>query len=885
MTKEERPFGRSQERKQGPSCHHHYKSCGGIHSRKPRRRYDCLSIIPHHAVLSGMVLLWLAATIKTVQGFYHSHSFQPLPTPIIFRNSCGGNNNFPFYFVGCLENKTRRKGCATALCLASVQEALPSSTSSLQDKTIPDLWKIVQDSNGVLEKGLKSRLKRKQDLIDYILETSIHHQHSDDQEEEKEQKDDDNTLRHELEDAANDGAMQEIDHGDDSEEVGSGKDPTKEDNDDSALPAVRDLYRTIDDIVELRRLLDESVDADIVEKIPRTLADQMMKKEIISLLPIQTKSFLRIHEGLDTVLQAPTGQGKTLAFVLPVLARLMLEEDPTDKQQQQPKGQRRGKRQSSMPNKPSVLVLAPSRELAQQVGREFGKFNGKTTAASCATVFGGVPIERHVDMLRKMQPQILVSTPGRLRELTREGHVDFSQISTLILDEADSLLDKADSPDVRSILENLETAVGAREEDALYQMILVSATVNQNVVEFAKELEIPPDALIRVNRDESDSDDTTTQPSDGESNAGTEQQQSTTLSQVSTKSKLVEHWHMACKSSCRPSVAADLISILSPTLTIIFVAAKTEAESVASILSARRSNGIVRVLHGDMAQSARSRIMANIRETALKGDCQVLVATDVASRGIDLAVDLVIQFGVPRIAGKEGTFSTDLYTHRTGRTGRVRSGTRASSNSISQQSPKAVMLYDIALGEGKLISPLAAEIQDQLGVPLLAKHLPSAAEVAVAAYERTKQSISLGDGHPAESDLISYFRTVLETEKSLDTSNPEELVEYLARSMALLSSLDPSISPFQQHASLLSGSETDRTLRFFMKSGEPVSPPEVIKSCKELGSGKLGRVIICDDGSAVFDLPTKRASKLLGAASKRAEEEWQLEQPLTLPDM
>ena len=506
-------------------------------------------------------------------------------------------------------------------------------------------------------------------------------------------------------------------------------------------------------------------------------------------------------------------------------------------------------------------MLAPNRELARQIGKEFDKF----AKASAVTVYGGVPVERHISLLKKSKPQVVVSTPGRLRELYREGHIDFSQISTVVLDEADTLLDKADSPDVQAILDDLERAVGERGDDAEYQLVLVSATTNQNVMEFARELQIPTGALIAVSGSESKVPVEKAAMTTANHNAGPRKAQS------------VQHWHMSCKSSVRTSVALDVINVLDPLLTIVFVASKAEAELVASVFSSQLGAN-VNVLHGDLVQSARSRSIALVQEAAAEGRSQVLVATDVASRGIDLAVDLVIQFGVPRISGKEGTFSTELYTHRTGRTGRVRVDR-------AQRSSNAVMLYDPAIGEGKLVPQLSRAIKKELGIDILAKQLPSTAEVVAAAYERTKQLICLGSESPPDSnDLEIYFRRVIETEKGVDTSNAEQLLEYLARALVLLSKVDPSLSPFQQRASLLSGSTAERTLRLIKNDREKLSPPAVTKICKALGSGKIGKVILCQDGSAVFDLPLKRAIKVL-EASNGNNRDYQLELPLTLPEI
>jgi len=194
------------------------------------------------------------------------------------------------------------------------------------------------------------------------------------------------------------------------------------------------------------------------------------------------------------------------------------------------------------------------------------------------------------------------------------------------------------------------------------------------------------------------------------------------------------------------------------------------------------------------------------------------------------------------------------------------------------------MLYDPASGEGKLVAPLAEEIQSLLGVEMLPKQLPSAAEVVAAGYDRARRAVNIGDKRPDQSDLVTYFRSVLETEEGVDTSNPEELLEYLSRSMALLSNLDPAVSPFNQRASLLTGSTTERTLRLYKRNNMSISPPEATIVCKDLGSGKLGRVQICEDGSAIFDLPTQRAKKL-SEAFRATESEFELEVPLTLPNL
>jgi superfamily II DNA/RNA helicase len=727
--------------------------------------------------------------------------------------------------------------CVSILALSAVNGFAPSfraqrsrtimfSTSSLEAKTVTELKQLLKES-GLNERGLLTRLKRKQDLIEYLEEHQVG-EGSD-----------------VVENLSGIRLKQQDDRGIDEIET-----------DETILD-----YEIQDDNKEEKEIVSRNVEveegealleisSELASFIPASLQSRMVKRGIESLLPSQVSSFERIYAGRDAVLQAPTGSGKTLAYVLPLVSRKFVR---------------------SRPQKvcmPVIITIAPSRELARQVGKEWSKF----TDLPVATVFGGVPIERHVSLL-KSKPVILVSTPGRLRELVREGHLDYSQVTTLVLDEADTLLDQGDSPDVRAIFDEIETAVGYREK-AEYQLVLVSATINANVKEFTDELMMSPKAYIRVKGSESKVLVSSSSKGDTSSGGG--------------DAPAVQHWHMSCKSSKQSSITADLISILSPRLSIVFVPTKSETETVASFLSSKLMLGDVRILHGDMTQTSRSRSITLIREAASLGTAQVLVATDVASRGLDLPnVDLVVQFGIPRIAGQDGTFSSELYTHRAGRTGRV----RTLSHGGSIEAANAITLYDPANGEGKLIPDLVKEVEKKLMVQILPKPIPSAAEVVEAGYKRTKLALGVGVGVGGDADvdqereLATYFKSRLQEENSIDTNDPQQLLEYLSKAMAALSSLDASTSPFEQQYSLLTGDDSDRTLRLCRKDCTALSPPQVTQFCKPLGSGKLGRVVIAKDGSAIFDLPLKRANRLLVAMATESSEEFVLEQPLTLPEM
>lgn len=702
-----------------------------------------------------------------------------------------------------------------------------------ESMTVKELKQVLLEAD-LNEPGLSSKLKRKQDFIDYLqenLRSSTDHT--------------DLTLN----ENANQGTSPK------TGDIIDGFHQLGEDGDE-ADDTIDDSNSYANDVGAPMSALSEEVAA-----FPLPLKETMARRKITSLLPIQSASYKHILEGNDAVIHAPTGSGKTLAFVLPLAARMMTSKIMTPFA----KGKHSTERYVAV--SPRIITLVPSRELAKQVGKEWAKYS----SAPVATVFGGVPIERHMSLIRKSGgAHVIVSTPGRLRELVREGYVDYKHIHVLVLDEADAMLDAADSPDVRSIMDDINDAVGDRVtyEEMEYQLVLVSATINDNVRKFAMEvMEISPKSKSFISVQ-------------GETSRIASSDGSSTKS-LGNYAPTVQHWHTTAKSSVRQSVAADLISTYSPRLTIIFVNTKLETETVGTYLSNKLSGSAidVRVLHGDMAQAQRSRTISSLREGSNneQGGMQVLVATDVASRGLDLRnVDLVIQFGIPRTAGKEGTYSVELYTHRTGRAGRA-------GRNVKLAAANAVMLYDPAEGESKLVNDLVRDVQKTLGTQVRPMAAPSSSDIVEAAYARvSNQCLMEGSGN---TNLVSYFRSKLAADKRVDASNPEQLLQQLATVMAALTNLDPSISPDNQRASLVSGDTRDRTLRVYREDGVSVSPPEVTKFCKTFGSGKLGRVTICDDGSAVFDLVASRAEALLETICSRREEThgWCMEMPATLP--
>lgn len=585
------------------------------------------------------------------------------------------------------------------------------------------------------------------------------------------------------------------------------------------------------------------------------------------LLLVQEKSFPVISNGNDAVIFSPTGTGKSLAFILPLAARLLgWKHDGTLEYRNQAQKRRYRKIQNvnvdspSAPSEaatPSILVVEPSRELARQVGKVWSKFHPTSTKASSkhvVTVYGGVPVARHASLLSSTKTDVVVGTPGRIKELIREKNLSTERLKSIVLDEADTLLDFKDSPEVEWLLQGMK-------ED--YQLVLASATVNKRVEDFVgevMELEVGEEGYIVVDGDELMLRDRAVE--------GTGHQQQEKISAVP-----VQHFSMAVSAYARVTVLSDIVVTLAPRRGIVFASSKAEVESVAQELSERFSNSDVSVLvlHGDMVQSARTRAVNGFRggDVESKRVTRLLVASDVAARGLDLpAVDLVVQFGVPRESGKDGTFDCELYIHRTGRAGRF--GNNRQANVIT--------FFDRGQGEAKTVQWLTEEMKKLKNIDILPRQLPSPSDVLAASFERSQwlcqdfsSQLNSEGVESGRKKLVEFYLKRLQQDLSINsdsmTSTEETLLNQLAISMASTSNV--GLEDLNGR-SLLTADKRDRTIRIRRDgrdAGEPLSPSEVTKLIKGLRSGKLGRIMIIADGSAVFDCGSRRAKLIISAAN------------------
>ena len=310
--------------------------------------------------------------------------------------------------------------------------------------------------------------------------------------------------------------------------------------------------------------------------------------------PVQAGLIPHALEGVDVMGQARTGTGKTAAFAIPILERLTPRKGGSG---------------------PQALVLVPTRELAVQVRDEFVKLAPKPRVY-CIAVYGGKPIRQQIDNLKR-GPQVVVGTPGRVLDHFGRRTLQLGQISCVVLDEADRMLDIGFRPDIEKIL--------SRCPDER-QTLLLSATVPPTVVRLAQRYMRKPLSLDFSEKDLS----------------------------VST----IRQFYFTVDNEQKFELLASLMAREDPRQAIIFCRTKRRTDSISRRLGKRLNS--VSCIHGDLQQSARDRVMARFRE----GKIRVLVATDVVGRGIDVTrISHIVNYDVPQFC--------DDYVHRVGRTGRM----------------------------------------------------------------------------------------------------------------------------------------------------------------------------------------------------------------------
>lgn len=308
--------------------------------------------------------------------------------------------------------------------------------------------------------------------------------------------------------------------------------------------------------------------------------------------PIQQQAIPHILEGKDVIGLAQTGTGKTAAFVLPGLQRLISNADGNVR----------------------ILVISPTRELAEQTHQTFTLL-GKHTGLRSIAVYGGVGISPQTQGLRN-GVDIVVACPGRLLDHLWQGNIDLSHLDILVIDEADRMLDMGFLPDVRNILRCIMNNP---------QTLLFSATMPADIRKLVKEILHEP-FTIQIG--------------------------------LAKPASTVAHSLYPVGNERKTALLKELLKNIETDSVLIFTRTKYRTDRVAREL--RHSGFRVAALQGDMSQYERQEAMDRFRD----GRVKILVATDIAARGIDiLTISHVINYDMPD--------SIDSYTHRIGRTGRI----------------------------------------------------------------------------------------------------------------------------------------------------------------------------------------------------------------------
>ena len=325
---------------------------------------------------------------------------------------------------------------------------------------------------------------------------------------------------------------------------------------------------------------------------------------------VQQRAIPPALEGRDLMVSSSTGSGKTASFVLPALTRILAARN--DPERRREKGQASG---------PRILVLAPTRELAMQVSKAASNYGRHVRGLRVATVVGGVPYGAQLKALRGPL-DILIATPGRLMDHMQSGQAVLSNVEMLVLDEADRMLDMGFIDDIQFI---------AQATPAQRQTVMYSATFGGHVGGLARSLLRDP---LRVD----------------------------VASHTDTHADIEQRLHWADDLQHKNALLDHILTERSLDQAVVFTSTQRDADWLADRLA--DMGHAVASLHGGMPQGRRNRVLQGLRSRQLR----VLVATDVAARGIDVpTISHVINYGLPMKA--------EDYVHRIGRTGRAgRSG-------------------------------------------------------------------------------------------------------------------------------------------------------------------------------------------------------------------
>ncbi|MFN3596230.1 MAG: DEAD/DEAH box helicase [Rubricoccaceae bacterium] len=399
--------------------------------------------------------------------------------------------------------------------------------------------------------------------------------------------------------------------------------------------------------------------------------------------PIQEALVPLLLAGRDVVGQAQTGTGKTAAFTLPLLHRLA--EDSDDQA---------GSR--TAPRAPRVLVLAPTRELAVQVASAMHSY-GKALGARVLPVYGGQPYHKQIGRLER-GVDVVVGTPGRLIDLMQQGALDLSAVQAVVLDEADEMLSMGFADDLEAILE---------ATPATRQTALLSATMPPGIRRIAARYLRAPESVV----------------------IGAQHRAAAAIAQR----------YYLVREHDKPAALARLLEVEPVESALVFVRTRAETGAVAEVLQA--AGFAAEALSGELSQAARTDVLGRLRSRRI----QVLVATDVAARGLDVEhVSHVFNLDLPR--------DPEVYVHRVGRTGRAGRAGVAVALVAPHQRGLLRRIEDFTrqpVEQGTLPTPDAVRAHRAAALrAALAQRLPAGDEDTLA-HERALVLALVAEGHDA----------------------------------------------------------------------------------------------------------------------------------------
>ena len=372
--------------------------------------------------------------------------------------------------------------------------------------------------------------------------------------------------------------------------------------------------------------------------LPETMLVTLAREGLVEPTPIQALSIPLLLDGKDLIGLAQTGTGKTAAFLLPLMTHLGLTAAV----------------RAGQP--PKALILAPTRELANQISQNVQKLAADLNIRHIA-IFGGARYDAQIRGLRR-GVDIVVATPGRLQDLMERGAFDPSGITHFVLDEADHMLDLGFYPAIKRIAASLP---------ARRQTMLFSATMPPEIEALGQQFLRDP-ARVKA-------------PQSG-----------------ITADKVTQHVTLLTEGEKRDRLC-DILRDQTTGQALIFVRTKRRADALAKFLSVR--GFAVDALHGDMRQTLRQKVLRNFRG----GDLQALIATDVAARGIDVA-------GLSHVVNFDLTDTPEAYVHRIGRTGRAGLGGLALSFCAPDEQHKLAAIISVVGGRVELFEADGTRVED-----------------------------------------------------------------------------------------------------------------------------------------------------------------------------